>query len=366
MPYQRQSGFTLVELMVAMAIGTVVILGAGQLFLTTFQTFKKVDELSRKQETVVFAANYLVNQYRKGETDYALASTTNSSTDCSIIRGSSREPLIGGLACNIDDFISPVTGLSGELLDGFHRFTLGFRVDDEEETIESISFHVMERRLNEGGGNGQTYQVGTGDAIIAGGALSGVDSNLLQGESQTSNNLLGHNIPSPQGSWPNNHTGYIENFKNLSDVEATCDPSVISSSNASRFYCSGNINNLNVDGLGGKIIVAENGISLNQSNDASVNNVAVVAGGAININGSNNSGAEFGGVVWSAGSSNLSASGVDFQGSVVAGGAVAVNNASSITADWNTWDLLSVPGYEFSMAEQFNNLETQINVAETR
>lgn len=54
MLYQRQSGFTLVELMVAMAIGTLVILGAGQLFLTTFQTFKKVDELSRKQEALIF------------------------------------------------------------------------------------------------------------------------------------------------------------------------------------------------------------------------------------------------------------------------------------------------------------------------
>ncbi len=29
---QRQNGFTLVEVMVAMAIGTVIILGAGQLF----------------------------------------------------------------------------------------------------------------------------------------------------------------------------------------------------------------------------------------------------------------------------------------------------------------------------------------------
>ncbi|WP_399498923.1 PilW family protein [Streptomyces sp. P17] len=54
MLYQRQSGFTLVELMVAMAIGTLITLGAGQLFLTTFQTFKKVDELSRKQESLVF------------------------------------------------------------------------------------------------------------------------------------------------------------------------------------------------------------------------------------------------------------------------------------------------------------------------
>ena len=55
----RQAGFTLVELMVAMLVGSIVVLGAGYLFLTTLQTFQKVDELSRKQETVIFAAHTL-------------------------------------------------------------------------------------------------------------------------------------------------------------------------------------------------------------------------------------------------------------------------------------------------------------------
>ena len=64
MLYQRQSGFTLVELMVAMAIGTLIILGAGQLFLTTFQTFKKVDELSRKQESLVFITGVMIQDIR--------------------------------------------------------------------------------------------------------------------------------------------------------------------------------------------------------------------------------------------------------------------------------------------------------------
>ncbi|BBI64303.1 hypothetical protein HSBAA_56090 [Vreelandella sulfidaeris] len=49
---QRQGGFTLVELMVAMAIGTVIILGLVN-FLTTFQTFQTVDKVSRKQETLI-------------------------------------------------------------------------------------------------------------------------------------------------------------------------------------------------------------------------------------------------------------------------------------------------------------------------
>lgn len=63
---QCQRGFTLVELMVAMAIGTIIILGAGQLFLTTFRTFQTVDKISRKQEALIFAVNTLVDAGRKG------------------------------------------------------------------------------------------------------------------------------------------------------------------------------------------------------------------------------------------------------------------------------------------------------------
>jgi prepilin-type N-terminal cleavage/methylation domain-containing protein len=84
----RQTGFTLVELMVAMAIGTVIILGAGQLFLTTFQTFRQVDELSRKQETIVFAASSIVRRIRgseNGESEYRLACRfENAECLCSI------------------------------------------------------------------------------------------------------------------------------------------------------------------------------------------------------------------------------------------------------------------------------------------
>ena len=61
----KQKGFTLVELMVAMAIGTVIILGAGQLFLTTFQTFRTVDELSRKQENLIFIAQRVSSEIRQ-------------------------------------------------------------------------------------------------------------------------------------------------------------------------------------------------------------------------------------------------------------------------------------------------------------
>ncbi|HDZ49467.1 hypothetical protein LCGC14_0265460 [marine sediment metagenome] len=77
---EHQDGFTLVELMVAMAIGTVIILGAGQLFLTTFQTFQNVDKISRKQESLIFAVSTLVEEGRKGNIgNYAIRSDERSS-----------------------------------------------------------------------------------------------------------------------------------------------------------------------------------------------------------------------------------------------------------------------------------------------
>jgi|SRR5690554_2428757 len=64
-PTKRLSGFSLVELMVAMFIGLVILLGAGQLFLTTVQNFRTVGHLSAVQGTVQFAADVLVRDFRR-------------------------------------------------------------------------------------------------------------------------------------------------------------------------------------------------------------------------------------------------------------------------------------------------------------
>lgn len=90
MPASRQAGFTLIELMVALLVGSIVVLGAGYLFLTTLQTFQTVNELSRKQETVIFAAHTLsvgIRQSKEGEeAPYELkcevASKPNASDQC--------------------------------------------------------------------------------------------------------------------------------------------------------------------------------------------------------------------------------------------------------------------------------------------
>lgn len=61
----EQRGFTLTELLVALVVGMVVILGAGQLFLSTFQTFRQVDALGRHQEALVYAATTVTDTIRQ-------------------------------------------------------------------------------------------------------------------------------------------------------------------------------------------------------------------------------------------------------------------------------------------------------------
>ncbi|MDR5892241.1 PilW family protein [Halomonas mongoliensis] len=62
---RRNAGFSLVELMVAMVIGLIIILGAGQLFLTVFQTNRQVEALSEKQAAVNFAVETLLRDVRR-------------------------------------------------------------------------------------------------------------------------------------------------------------------------------------------------------------------------------------------------------------------------------------------------------------
>ncbi|MDR5907154.1 PilW family protein [Franzmannia qiaohouensis] len=62
---KRNGGFSLVELMIAMVIGLVIVLGAGQLFMTVFQTNRQVETLSEKQAAVNFAVETLLRDVRR-------------------------------------------------------------------------------------------------------------------------------------------------------------------------------------------------------------------------------------------------------------------------------------------------------------
>lgn len=97
---RRQQGFTLVELMVAMAIGTIIILGAGQLFLTSFQTFQTVDKVSRKQENLIFIAQLVTSEIRQnGPGRYTLrCEQVADRCNCTVVdQDENRQPLVSFL-----------------------------------------------------------------------------------------------------------------------------------------------------------------------------------------------------------------------------------------------------------------------------
>ncbi|SRR5690554_5680905 len=64
-----QKGFSLVELLVALVIGLIIILGAGQLFLTGFLNFRQVQLLGDKQSALTFATETLVRDIRRAKID---------------------------------------------------------------------------------------------------------------------------------------------------------------------------------------------------------------------------------------------------------------------------------------------------------
>ena len=57
-PYQNQRGLTLVELMVAMLLGVFLIGGVMQIFISSKQTYRMQENLSRLQENGRFALDF--------------------------------------------------------------------------------------------------------------------------------------------------------------------------------------------------------------------------------------------------------------------------------------------------------------------
>lgn len=60
----QQSGFTLVELMVALVLGLFVVLGATQLFLASSQSFRSVENINKRQVVVSYFSNIIAFEVR--------------------------------------------------------------------------------------------------------------------------------------------------------------------------------------------------------------------------------------------------------------------------------------------------------------
>ena len=149
---RRQGGFTLVELMVAMAIGTVIILGAGQLFLTTFQTFQAVDNVSRKQETLIFAVNALTEAGRIGSIgDYAIVSDERSSASgthhyCVLQNEERNQPVVDLAQVDNEADCPTLSKASDNGVSHIVTLLIGDCRAGVEATCDQITFTISERK----------------------------------------------------------------------------------------------------------------------------------------------------------------------------------------------------------------------------
>ncbi|MBL1269239.1 PilW family protein [Vreelandella neptunia] len=149
---QHQQGFTLVELMVAMTIGTVIILGAGQLFLTTFQTFQTVDKISRKQENLIFIAQRITSEIRQnGSGRYTLRCELDQERcNCTVAdQNEGGQPLVSFLKDLPDDDLANQCAedehvLGEQVVNGSPLYRVALPL---ENNGGAIIFHVVHRSL---------------------------------------------------------------------------------------------------------------------------------------------------------------------------------------------------------------------------
>ncbi|GAB2778369.1 hypothetical protein GCM10027040_00750 [Halomonas shantousis] len=67
MKVNKQKGFTLVELMVALVVGLTITLGAGKVFLVGWHNFRQTEALGDKQAILTFVTDALLRDIRRAK-----------------------------------------------------------------------------------------------------------------------------------------------------------------------------------------------------------------------------------------------------------------------------------------------------------
>lgn len=163
----RQQGFSLVELMIALVVGLIITMGAGQLFLTGLQNYRQVELLGNKQAALTFAAEMVIRDIRRadnasiswdasGEPDIlTLAFTAMSSADgCSAgelverdyyVSGGDAVSALEGWSLVLKQWCDGVAGMTEPLVTGFGPDGQGLAVDSSQATdgIYTVTFCLI-------------------------------------------------------------------------------------------------------------------------------------------------------------------------------------------------------------------------------
>ncbi|ATJ84320.1 PilW family protein [Halomonas beimenensis] len=70
---RSQQGFTLVELMIALVLGLLVVLGVSQVYLMTLQSSRAIADVAARQEVVSYFSNVVGNEVRASFTAYPVS-----------------------------------------------------------------------------------------------------------------------------------------------------------------------------------------------------------------------------------------------------------------------------------------------------
>lgn len=94
--FRTQQGLTLIEIMIAMTISLVLLAGVGQIYLSSKQTYRVQDGVSRVQENGRFAIEFLTNDLRMADFWGCTSAVTEVSND--VIGGGGIDIGIGGIS----------------------------------------------------------------------------------------------------------------------------------------------------------------------------------------------------------------------------------------------------------------------------
>jgi prepilin-type N-terminal cleavage/methylation domain-containing protein len=161
MPTCRQQGFSLIELMIALVIGLIIVLGAGQLFLTGFQSFRTIEDLSIKQSALTFAADVLIKDIRRADSVEGTDAGEQGELNIILADGTTRKYYLD--RPDYEDraiwslYLDEASGSAQPVVEGFRNdsafsaelagaigglYVITFQLVSEENDIE---FHAMRR-----------------------------------------------------------------------------------------------------------------------------------------------------------------------------------------------------------------------------
>jgi type IV pilus assembly protein PilW len=133
----RQSGMTIVELMVSLTIGLIILVALGQLFTTSRSAYMTEEGVARSQESGRFAMEFLTQDIRMA----GFAGCSNPPSQCSLMPEPPTAPGDCGSCCNNVDPADEATTFSSEGIQGYRYVGPGTDLDDWSPALPDVFFN---------------------------------------------------------------------------------------------------------------------------------------------------------------------------------------------------------------------------------